>query len=129
MTKTLTLVLFGEAEKGHLHRGILCQTLPELIDIFGHPPPASRGLVFAIQSLLYGQELIYFRVQEEGYSHEDYFRSIKQIDESEWASNIAAYVLPGVGDSEIIQALTPLCHTHHSLLITTQSDLYDYLTG
>lgn len=129
MPKTMTLALFGEAEKGHLHHGVLCQTLPQLIDIFGQPPPLSRGLIFAIQSLLYGQELIYFRVREEGYSAEDYFRAIKQIDESEWSSGITAYVLPGVGDAEIIQALLPLCHTHHSLLITTQSDLYDYLTG
>lgn len=129
MSNALTVVLFGEAEKGYLHRGVLCRTLPQLIDIFGHPPPSSQGLVLAIQSLLYGRDLIYFRVRQEGYSCEDYFKAIEQIGSPQWPSKIAAFAIPGVGDSEIIQALMPLCVVHHSILITTQADLYDYLMG
>lgn len=129
MTKILTLALFGEAEKGKLCQGILCQTLPQLIDIFGHPPPSSQGITIAIQTLLYGSQLIYFRVREEGYSHDDYLTGIREIGQSDWISKIAAFAIPGVGDEQIISAIMPLCAVHHSLLITSQADLYDYLTS
>lgn len=129
MSNVLTLALFGEAEKGTLHGGVHCRTLPQLIDIYGHPPPSSQGLVLAIQSLLYGRELIYFRVREEGYSLEDYFEAIKHLEKSDWVSKIAAFAIPGVGDEGVFRAILPLCNTHHSLIITTQSDLYDYLTS
>jgi hypothetical protein len=36
--------------------------------------------------------------------------------------------MPGVGDAEIIDATNPICSLYHSLLITTEKDLYDYLT-
>ena len=129
MLKPLTLALFGEAEQGSLHQGVLCSTLPQLIDIFGHPPPSSQGLILAIQALLYGSQLIYFRVREEGFSSEDYFEGIEQIEKSEWAPKVHAFAIPGVGDGEIIHAIIPLCNTYHSILITTQADLHDYLTS
>lgn len=129
MSKLMTLVLFGEAEKGNLCRGVFCRTLDQLIDVYGHPPPATKGLLLAIQSLLYGTELVYFRVREEGYSVEDYFEAIHQIEKSDWTTPISAFGIPGVGDNEIITALTPLCTLHHSLIITTQSDFYDYITS
>lgn len=125
----MTLVLFGEAEKGSLCKGVFCRTLDQLVDIYGNPPPSTKGLLLAIQSLLYGRELVYFRVREEGYSVEDYYEAIYQIEKADWENNIAAFGLPGVGDSEIITAITPLCRIHHSLIITTQSDFYDYLTS
>ncbi len=129
MSNLLTIALFGEAERGRLHEGVFCETLPQLIDIFGQPPPSSQGLILAIQSLLYGRQLIYFRVREEGFSSEDYFEGIDQIEKSEWASRVSAFAIPGVGDSTIIHAIIPLCAIYHSILITTQADLHDYLTS
>ena len=129
MPQTLTLALFGEAETGLMRQGVLCETLPQLIDIFGHPPASSQGLVLAIQALLYGRRLIYFRVKEEGFSSEDYFEGIEQLEKSEWASKVAAYGIPGVGDSAIIHAIIPICAIYHSILITSQADLQDYLTS
>lgn len=129
MLKPLTLALFGEAEKGSLHQGVFCSTLPQLIDIFGNPPPSTQGLILAIQALLYGSQLIYFRVREEGFSSEDYFEGIEQIGKSEWAPKVHAFGVPGVGDGAIIHAIIPLCVIYHSILITTQADLHDYLTS
>ncbi len=51
MPQVLTVALFGEAEKGLLHQGVLCQNLNELNDVFGSPPPQVRG--FSLQFKLY----------------------------------------------------------------------------
>lgn len=126
--KAITIALFGEAEKGDFKTAYFCHSLPELVDYFGNPPPNSRGLYFATQALLFHRDLIFFRVQEEGFSHQDYFSGLRVLENQSESPQIAAVCLPGVGDTEILQAVTPFCKVHHSIIVTTASDLYDYLT-
>ena len=69
-----------------------------------------------------------FRVREEGFSYADYLQGVQILEKKELLSGLNAICLPGVGDVEIIEALTPLCSCYHSLLITDEADFYDYLT-
>lgn len=126
----VTVALFGEAEKGEFQTPYYCQTLPQLVDTLGNPPPHSQGLFFATQTILYNYDLIFFRVREEGFSHQDYFLGLRVLETQPTVKpRIAAVCLPGVGDTEILHAMTPFCLVHHSIIITTPPDLYDYLTA
>lgn len=123
------IALFGEAEKGQWKKPYRVRELPELIDLLGNPPAESEGLFFAIQALLYEREVIYFRVPEEGFSKEDYFLGFSLLKNKEKIKQVHALCMPGVGDKEILDAANPICEIYKSHLITTQKDLYDYLTG
>lgn len=123
-----TIALFGQAEKGQFHHAYLCQHLDQLAEYFGHPPAGTLGLPCAIQAILYKQDLLFFRVQEEGFSLADYLEGIRLL-ESQSTFFISALCLPGVGDTRIIQVATPFCREHHSILILREADLYDYLTA
>ena len=123
-----TVALFGEAEKGQFRRAYYCNSLPQLVDSLGNPPLESQGLFFAVQALLYDRSLIFFRVEEEGYSYQDYFSGLRALEEQNLITDISAICLPGVGDVEIIDAVVPLCKIYKSILILTEPDLYDYLT-
>lgn len=122
------IILFGEAEKGDFYQGHLCRSLDQLLETYGNPPPLSRGLFYGIQALMYKCELLFFRVKEEGYSYQDYFRGLKLIDRSEITGSSSALCIPGVGDSTILNAIRPICLKHHSVLIYNEADLYDFLT-
>jgi hypothetical protein len=121
------MFLFGEAEKGTFCTPIACRCLPELEETFGNPPGESLGIFYAIQALLYNRELIYYRVREEGFSVQDYMRGLQLLQDKDNFRNLSAISIPGVGDAEIIDAVIEICRMHHSLLITTEKDLYDYL--
>lgn len=123
-----TIALFGEAEKGDYRTLYFCQTIPQLLDYFGNPPPYSLGLYYAIQALMYHRDLIFLRVKEEGFSFQDYFAGMHLLENQENVPQLSAICMPGVGDAEIIEAITPLCLIYHSVLITNEADLYDYLT-
>lgn len=123
-----TIFLFGEAEKGEFCTPFLCKSLPQLADTFGNPPKESLGLIYAVQALLFQRELIYFRVKEEGFSIPDYMRGIRLLENKESFQQLTAICMPGVGDAEIIGATSSVCSLYRSLLITTEKDLYDYLT-
>jgi|SRR5579863_3633140 hypothetical protein len=123
-----TIFLFGEAEKGEFCTPHLCRSLPQLAETFGNPPEESLGLLYAVQALLFERNLIYFRVQEEGFSTCDYMRGLCLLKNKEAFHPLTAICMPGVGDAEIIDATSPICSLHHSLLITSEKDLYDYLT-
>ena len=123
------VALFGEAEKGDFRTAHYCRDLDELERLLGHPPPESRGLYFAIQALLFNRLLIYFRVPEEGFCRDEYRLGLQMLRDHEGDPRLAAIGLPGVGDSEIIAASRPLCERHNSLLLFTESDLYDFLTS
>jgi hypothetical protein len=125
---THTVALFGEAEKGDYRTAYFCRTMAQLLDIFGNPPPNSCGLHYAVQALLYQRDLIFFRVREEGFSYQDYLLGLNELQKNETISELSAICLPGVGDVEIIEAIAPLCAIYHSILITNESDFYDYLT-
>lgn len=121
------IALFGEAEKGQFKKPYILKELPQLVDFLGNPPIESEGLFFAIQALLYKREIIYFRVEEEGFSKADYILGLKYLKEN--VKQVNALCLPGVGDIEILDASHPVCEHHKSHLITTEKDLYDYLTS
>jgi hypothetical protein len=123
-----TIFLFGEAEKGDFCTPLLCKSLPQLAETFGNPPEESLGIPYAVQALMFERELIFFRVKEEGFSVSDYMRGIKLLEKKETFHHLTAICMPNVGDAEIIEATSPICTIYHSLLITTEKDLYDYLT-
>lgn len=125
-----TIFLFGEAEKGELCTPMLCKSLGQLAQIFGNPPEESQGLFYAVQSLLYQRELIYFRISEEGFSYEEYMRGLKLLRNANLKiPTLTAICMPGVGDPNIVDATIPVCETHRSLLIINEKDLYDFLTS
>ncbi len=121
------VALFGEAEKGEYHKPLVCKSIPQLFDYFGHPPLDSRGIYYAVQALLYRQFLIFFRVQEEGFSYEDYLMGLRLLEQQRRDLSIAALYLPGVGNSSILKAICPVLEAYHALLITNEADFYDYL--
>jgi hypothetical protein len=99
------------------------------MEFLGNCPPETEGLFFAVQSLLYNREIIYFRVEEEGFSKADYMLGLKLLQDREKIKQIHALCLPGVGDAEILSASQNICEKRRSVLITSQKDLYDYLTS
>lgn len=123
-----TIALFGEAEKGEYRTPYFCHTVQQLLEYLGNPPVHSQGIYYAVQALLYRRDLLFFRVREEGFSQEDYFFGLRVLQNQSIVPEITAICLPGVGDLEIIEAITPICELHHSFLITNEADLYDYLT-
>lgn len=126
--ESYTVALFGEAEKGDFRTAYFCRNLAQLMESFGNPPPESRGLYYAVQTLLYQRNLIFFRVHEEGFNYQDYLTGLTHLQRSEGISEISAICLPGVGDSVILDAIHPICAIYHSILITNEADFYDYLT-
>jgi hypothetical protein len=126
--ESYTVALFGEAEKGEYHAAYHCNNLEQLAENFGNAPLNSRGLYFAIQAVLYHRDIIFFRVREEGFSTQDYYYGVKLLETQRTFPQISAICMPGVGNSKILEAAAPLCAAHHSLLIISEADLYDYLT-
>lgn len=123
-----TIALFGEAEKGSFKKPYFLSEMPQLVDTLGLPPSESQGIFFAVQSILYRRKLIFFRVENEGFSYIDYLYGLKYLQDREKIKTINAICLPGVGEPKIIAASQVVCEIHKSFLITTQKDLYDYLT-
>jgi hypothetical protein len=127
MENVHTLALFGEAEKGNFRTPHHIKSLPQVMESLGHPPPDSRGLFYAVQALLYNYQLIFFRVEEEGFSYQDYFFGLRTLEKEALFGGVDGIFLPGVGDSEIIDAVIPLCLHYQSIYMTSEADLYDYL--
>jgi hypothetical protein len=125
----LTIALFGEAERGEFKTAYYCQNLEQLDEYFGNPPPNSKGLYYAVQALLFKRNLIFFRVMEEGYSMQDYLSGVNLLESQELIANLDAICIPGVGDPQVLNAIQPLCNQYHSILISDESDFYDYLTS
>lgn len=123
-----TIFLFGEAEKGEFCTPQHCRSLSQLVEIFGQPPGESKGILYAVQALLYERELIFYRVKEEGFSLHDYMRGLRLLSNPENQLHLSALCLPGVGDAHILDATQAVCHIHKSFLIIDEKDLYDYLT-
>lgn len=126
--EAFTIALFGEAERGEYQKGYFCRELAELVECLGNPPPESRGLFFAVQALLYNRHILFFRVKEEGYSKVEYLTGLEVLKQQRLISQIAAIALPGVGDGTVLDAVTPVCAFYHSILISNEADLYDYIT-
>jgi hypothetical protein len=124
-----TIALFGEAERGEFNTAYFCQSLAELDEFFGNPPPQSKGLYYAIQALLFKRNLVFFRVVEEGFSTQDYLTGVHLLEQQRFISQLDAICVPGVGDPSVFNALLPVCQQYHSILISNEADFYDYLTS
>ncbi|GAB4189534.1 MAG: hypothetical protein Tsb0015_10270 [Simkaniaceae bacterium] len=122
------IALFGEAEKGEFGKPLHFQSISDLALTLGNPPEDSQGIHFAIQALMYQREIIFFRVKEEGFSEKDYLLGLKTLEKN-IIKEVAAVGLPGVGSEKIIDISANICETYKRLLITTEKDLYDYLTA
>lgn len=122
-----TVALFGEAEKGIYHKPYHCDTLPQLVESLGNPPTESLGLYYAVQALLFKRKIIFFRVAEEGYSLQDYFLGLQMLEDQAAFGRLEAIAIPGVGNSDIIHAMTPICIQHKSILLLTERDFFDYM--
>jgi len=129
MADIYKIAMFGEAERGRFHCAYFLDNLPQLVDNLGNPPPDSQGLHFAVQTLMYNRPLIFFRVEEEGYSRKDYLKGLQLLKSEKLMPHIAALCLPGVGDRQLIDRVLDLCKTNSSILILSEPDLYDYLTS
>ena len=122
------VALFGESEKGAYRHPYDCETVPQLLEKLGLAPPHSRGIHFAIQAILYKRHILYLRVKEEGFSLDDYFEGLWLLDRHLLLRKVDAICLPGVGDREFISSLSESQVTKSSFLLTSEADLYDYLT-
>lgn len=122
----LKIAIFSEAEKGKFHFPYFIKNLEDLLEIVGNPKD-SLGIHIAVQTLLYKDEVIFFRVLEEGFSCKDYFLGLKNLKEK--IKKIDGLALPGVGDSNIIKEAKKICDICGSFLIMSEKDLYDYLTN
>ncbi len=121
----LKFAIFGEAEKGKFGFFYKINSLDGLYGTFGNPPEESEGLALAVQGLLFNYEVIFFRVEEEGFSFEDYHKGLNLLRQKE----INALGLPGVGNMELLEKASAICKYYKSLLILKEKDLYDYLTN
>ncbi|NGX63201.1 MAG: hypothetical protein KR126chlam6_00608 [Candidatus Anoxychlamydiales bacterium] len=121
------IALFGESEKGRYCYPYYFSNVIELAETLGNAPDDSLGIELAIQALMYERDIIYFRVEEEGNSLEQYMRSIEILKDKNRVKKINAICIPKVGDSEIITNLDMICKMHKSIIIMSEKDLFDYL--
>ena len=123
------VALFGEAEKGNCGIPFFMKSLTHLSETFGNPPQESRGIFLAIQFLLSEKPVLYIRVEEEGFSPHDYAKGVKHILNKKHLLHIEAVCSPGAGDAHIVDFLEPIIKKWNAIFITTEQDLYDYLTS
>ena len=126
---SLTIAMFGEAEKRGFQFPCFVSSLQEMEEKLGNPPKGSIALYLAVQALLYQRDIVFFRVEEEGFSLDDYHMGLQVLQHNTSIKKINALCMPGVGDPSIIESTKDICLKHKSLLITSEQDLYDYLTS
>lgn len=124
---TSVITLFGEAERGQIEVPYYCKDLIQLFDALGQPPEGASGLFFAVQTILHGWPVVYFRVDEEGVSYQEYVRGLRFLRTCAFL-DMKALFLPGVGSKELIEEGFDLCRVRQSLFIMRGADFYDYLT-
>ena len=119
--------VFGEAERGEYCKPILCSSILHLFDHLGNPPESTEGIAYAVQFLSFSLDLLFFRVEEEGFSEQDYQHGLKLLRRREIPLSISGICMPGVGNGEIIQEAASICSEQKSILILSPKDLYDFL--
>jgi hypothetical protein len=127
--ESYAIALFGEAERGEFTYPYSLHSLAELERYLGTPPAGTYGLYFAIKSLLLEMPLLFIRVKEEGYGLHDYLIGAHSLEKSPYLPTVQAIGLPGVSDKEIFSVIDPLLFHNRRILITTEPDLYDFLTS
>ena len=120
------IAVFGQSELGQYHKAYFCNSIYQLVDTFGNPPENSLGLTLAMQALMFETKVIFFRVEEEGFSDMDYIKGFEILKNPNEIKKISAICLPNVGDHKIIDRTDLICKIHRCLLITTDKDLFDY---
>lgn len=125
--KKKAIFLFGESEKGRYCTPTFLSSVIQLFECLGDAPKDTQGIAFAIQFLNFQKELVFFRVEEEGFSQDCYAQGFHFLKQTKIPYQLSAICLPGVGDKHIIEQATPICKHHHSLIILSEKDLYDYL--
>ncbi|MBF5050604.1 Uncharacterized protein CLAVI_000215 [Candidatus Clavichlamydia salmonicola] len=123
------IIIFGESEKGLFETAYLCHSLWDLSKYLGESPPDSKGIDLAIKSLLYDYDVVYFRVKNEGFSVEQYFRCLHFLENEKILKNVYALSLPGTGDKSILEASRHICNKYKSCLMFNERDLYDFISG
>ena len=76
---------------------------------------------------MYERQVLFFRVQQEGFSIEDYMMGFSILKDKKKTKKIDAIFLPKVGNPEIIDSIDPICKSQSLIVITTEKDLFDYL--
>ncbi|MBM3200844.1 MAG: hypothetical protein FJZ56_00360 [Chlamydiae bacterium] len=120
--------IFGVAEHGSLYEHISVKCLNDLLLTLGQPQDGSLAIEIAIQSLLYEREVLFYRVQEEGYESDAYLKGLYSLKNKSGSLLPSAIALPGVSSQEIIDEAVMICKKQSSFLIMNQKDLYDFLT-
>jgi len=125
----MRIFLFSEAEKGEYCTPFRMPSLADLSEKFGNPAENSIGIDYAIQTILDGKELVFYRVHEEGFCREDYLQGTKLLENYGAKMRLSAICMPGTGDRQIIEAIAPVCQKLKAVLVLSEKDLYDYLTS
>ncbi len=107
---------------------VLVKTLPTLAEKFGNPTSTGLGIHMAVQAMMYGHYVLFFRVKEEGVNIEEYLLGLFLLQNEKHASHISALSLPGVGDKQIIKEAFKISSNYKNLLIMNEQDLYDFMT-
>jgi hypothetical protein len=122
------IILFGQAERGRMVTAYPCSTLERLFELFGEPPEGTKGLFFAIQTLLYHEPLLYFRVTEEGISLDEYLHGLQLICQPHFPlQEFRALFLPGVNADCVLEEGYKVCRSKQGLLLVDEADFYDIL--
>lgn len=77
---------------------------------------------------MFQYEVLFYRVEEEGFSENDYFQGLALIEEYSKPPLLQALCMPGVGDGRVIGKALSVCAQQEMILMMHEIDLYDYLT-
>ncbi|MCI5051732.1 MAG: hypothetical protein MRY21_01185 [Simkaniaceae bacterium] len=123
------IALFGEAELGEFRRLIFLGSIQECCKRLGNPPSNTLGVGIAVQTLMFQRHVVYIRVNEEGYSDEDYFQGLELLKAQNSLPQLSAVCMPGVSNPLIIDEAMKVCKQERALFISLERDLYDMLTN
>ncbi len=122
-----TIAIFGESKEGPLKTLLLLRSLPNIVEIIGNPTETGLGVHMAIQAMLFGREVLFYRIEEEGFQRENYAFGCKLLETHPRKDDLAAIALPGVGDSTILSLAQKIIPSG-TILLLTEKDLYDFTT-
>lgn len=103
------VICFGESATGSLSEGYLINSLPQLFDLLGSPPPNSLGIFQAIRLLIIRHPLLFFRVRKENCSTPDYLRALSIVDQCTFKERFLGFSLPEVDNRHILDPFLAFC--------------------
>jgi hypothetical protein len=123
-----TIAIFGESKEGPLHTFIHLRSLPHIVESFGNPTETGLGIHLAIQALLFQREVLFYRLEEEGFQKDTYELGCHLLEKHPKKEELTAIALPGVGDTLILSFAQKVAAPIGALLLITAKDLYDFTT-